>query len=91
MSEKQATVTAPKADRVPVGLIVFVEAQDLPREQKSGVTCVAEPTKERLSYLGWYVQALDGFEVHTCANGAVIGIDVIPREQVRRWKKLGDR
>jgi hypothetical protein len=75
-------------DRIPVANVTFTEAQDLPGEQKMGVTCAAEHTKERRSYVAWYVPLLNSIEIHTANNANVVGVDLIPLAQVRRWKKL---
>lgn len=78
-------------DRIPVSLLRFVEAQDLPGEQLMGVSCVAEPTKERRSYVANFVPSLQSFELTTAVNGTTTGVHMIPLSQVKIWKRLGER
>ena len=86
--KKTTSDIKPTTDRIQVARVVFTEAQDLPREQVSGVTCVAEVAKERRSYVAWYVPLLNSIEIHTAENGHVIGVDLVPLAQVRRWRRL---
>jgi hypothetical protein len=89
-NKKNTTDSKPSAvtDRIQVSLIKFGDAQDLPGEQVEGVTCYAEAKGVQRGAVAWYVPLLGGFEIHTVRNGEIVGVDIVPRERVLRWRRL---
>ncbi len=86
--EKTQKPATPKLDGIAVAHLWFVDALDFNAEQKSNVPCGPELAAAGSSYTCRYIPQLSTFELTCGRNGKQTGVEMIPRERVKKWSRL---